>query len=81
MQAEVDVSCRSIPGFVADVVAGAVVSMIKGHFLMNTAYWGEIGSTYLEEAGESSLADWLGESCFRVTNLGAGSTGMTPVYP
>lgn len=56
---EVDTSCRSTSGFVAGVITRALASMIRGHSLMNTNYWGEMGSTYLEEEGESLLEDWL----------------------
>lgn len=59
MQAEVNASCRSVPGFVAGDVTRTLVSTITRSFLPNTAYWGEVGYTYLEEAGESLLIDWL----------------------
>lgn len=54
MKAEVNASCRSIPGFVDGVVPRALVSMVTGRSSMNTAYWEELESTDLEEeAGES----------------------------
>ncbi|KAK4810484.1 hypothetical protein QYF61_004264 [Mycteria americana] len=57
--ADIDPSCRSTPGFVAGVIARSLASMITGYSLTNTDYWGEMGSTYLEEEGDSLLADWL----------------------
>lgn len=46
LQAEVNPSCRSIPGFMAGVVTRALVSVIMGSPSTNTAYMGETGSTY-----------------------------------
>ena len=59
MQAEVDALYRSITVLVAGIIARALVSMIMGCSLRNTAYGGEMGFTCLEEAEESLVADWL----------------------
>lgn len=55
---DVNASCRSIPDFLAGSVTRAFVS-IDISSLTDTDFWREMGSTCLEEAGESLLADWL----------------------
>lgn len=52
-------SCRSTPSFVAGVVMRPLASVIMGCSSTNADFWREMRSTYLEEAEESSLADWL----------------------
>lgn len=61
-----------------EVIIKALVSIIIGHSLTNTGYWGGMRSAYLEEVEESSTADWLSKLCFKLT-WGIVLKAVTPV--